>query len=510
MSQSPFLLDLAAMVRAGAVNHAWSLFAGAGLAASDDPAVLTLKGRILKDRARAAEGGARAELYGQAAAAYLAAAPLGGGAYALINAATLSLLAGDEAAARIHALAVLETADDDTPYYQAATRAEALLVLRRFAEARAALDAAVAVAPRAWEDHAVTLRQFRLLLATLNEDDGWLAVLAPPRALHFAGHMAVSPDDEALAGQVASLVSEERVAFGYGALAAGADILIAETLAAAGVELHVLLPADPAVFRAQSVIPWGEAWGPRFDRLIAEADSVRVTAPDATDVGPQAITLAAETAMGLAVLKAAALASEAVQVLVLDEPGAPAATPWTRAGRRQRILTAARRTAAATRSPQSVSPQSVSRLAAFLGCALDLSAETDPRDLLRDLAKAIQDGPVPLTAPSWSGRTLLLVYAAPADAARAARAIAAALGARVRLAASHGLTVMAPDPFGDGPLATSAQAEVVAGLLAATPAGAIHLGLTFAAVLSAAGPADLTQRLMDLTGDELGPYALRA
>jgi tetratricopeptide (TPR) repeat protein len=506
LSQSPFLLDLAAMVRAGAVDHAWSLFTGAGLAASDDPAVLTLKGRILKDRARAAQGAARAELYGQAAAAYLAAAPRGGGAYALINAATLSPASSDRAAARIHALAVLDAADDDTPYYQAATRAEALLVLGRFDEARAALEAAVAVAPKAWEDHAVTLRQFRLLLATLDQDDGWLAVLAPPRALYFAGHMAVSSDDEALAGQVARLVSEERVAFGYGALAAGADILVAEALSAAGVELHVLLPASPAVFRARSVVPWGEAWGPRFDRLIAQADSVRVTARDATDVGPPAIALAAETAMGLAVLKAATLAGEAVRLLVQDqaEPGAPAST-WTQAGRRQRVLTAPRRTAAPGRSVDSAA-----RLAAFLGCALDLPADADPGDLLRDLAAAIQAGPAPLTAASWSGRTLLLVYEAPVDAARAAQAIRARLGAGVRLAAGHGLAVMAPDPFGDGQLATGAEAEAVVGLLAATPPGAIHLGVAFAAALSLAGPADLAQRLVDLTGDELGPYALRA
>ncbi|MGH1558077.1 hypothetical protein ACRAWD_10365 [Caulobacter segnis] len=110
----------------------------------------------------------------------------------MINAATLSLLAGDEAAARVHALAVLETDDDDAPYYQAATRAEALLVLRRFDEAWAALRTRRwRPRPRPEEDHAVTLRQFRLLLEALGGDDAGLARLAPPRSLHFTGHMAV-------------------------------------------------------------------------------------------------------------------------------------------------------------------------------------------------------------------------------------------------------------------------------------------------------------------------------
>lgn len=508
MSQSPFLLELAALVRAGAADHAWTLFVGAGLAASDDPAVLTLEGRILKARARGAEGARRAELYGQAAAAYLAAAPGGGGAYAMINAATLSLLAGDEAAARVHALAVLEADEDDAPYYQAATRAEALLVLRRFDEAWAALDTAVAAAPKAWEDHSVTLRQFRLLLEALGADDAGLARLAPPRSLHFTGHMAVSPDDIELAAQVARIVAEEGVAFGYGALAAGADMVIAEALADAGVELHVLLPLDPAVFRTLSVTPWGEAWGARFDRLMAHAESVRVVMPGAATIDAPTIDLAAETAMGLAVLRAATVAGEAVQLAVLggDEAGASAraAARWTAGGRRQRLLTAPRLTTGV------VSPiDPASRLAAFLGCAVDLPDSVDRDQVLLTLGRAVQDGPSPITAPSWSGRTLLLVYETPDEAAGAALAILAALGESVRLAASYGRTTMAPDPFGGGLLATGAEAEAVSRLLVTTSPGAIHLSLASAAALSLATPANQPSPVTDLTGDELGPYALR-
>lgn len=454
------------------------------------------------------EGAGRAALYGEAAAAYLAAAPGGGGAYALINAATLSLLAGDEAAARIHALAVLQTDDDDAPYYRAATRAEALLLLRRFDEAWAALDAAVSVAPKAWEDHAVTLRQFRLLLETLGEDDAELARLAPPRSLHFTGHMAVSPDGAGLAAEVARLVAEERIAFAYGALAAGADIVIAEALADAGVELHVLLPLDPAVFRTLSVTPWGEAWGARFDRLLIRADSVRVVTPGATKIDAPTIDLAAETAMGLAVLKAATLAGEAVQWAVVGggESGASARAGalWTGGGRRRRVLTAARlTTGAAAQTDPAV------RLAAFLSCAVELPDSAEREAVLSALAQAVEAGPSPITAPSWSGRALLLVYETPGDAAQGARTILAALGERVRLAGSYGLTTLAPDPFGQGMLATGAEAEAVARVLVTTSTGAIHLGVTFAAALCMATPANRPSPVTDLTGDELGPYALR-
>ncbi len=70
-------------------------------------------------------------------------------AYPLINAATLSLLAGD---IDLHTPRPRgrnsERLGCDTPYYQAATRAEALLVLGRIAEARSALAEAVARGPR--------------------------------------------------------------------------------------------------------------------------------------------------------------------------------------------------------------------------------------------------------------------------------------------------------------------------------------------------------------------------
>ncbi len=135
------------MVRAGGADQAWTQFVQMGLTGSSEPAVLLLKGRLLKERARAADGDARRRLFGEAAAAYRQAARDAQDAYPLINAATLSLLAGDIDAARVHAAETLSASDHDTPYYQAATRAEALLVLGRIAEARSALAEAVARGP---------------------------------------------------------------------------------------------------------------------------------------------------------------------------------------------------------------------------------------------------------------------------------------------------------------------------------------------------------------------------
>lgn len=506
MFPTSHLVRIAAMVRAGGADQAWTQFVQMGLRGSSEPAVLLLKGRLLKERARAADGDARRRLFGEAAAAYRQAARDAQDAYPLINAATLSLLAGDIDAARIHAADTLRASDHDTPYYQAATRAEALLVLGQIAEARSALAEAVARGPRAWEDHAVTLRQFRLILGTLGEDDGWLSILAPPRALHFTGHMALSPDDRIAPEAIARLIGEERVMFGYGALAAGADILVAEALVQAGAELYICLPTDPAVFREQSVLPWGAAWVERYDRLLDAADDVQV-ASHAPRMSEEAIALADEIAMGMAVLRAAALSGEAIQLAVLDA-GQPqlagsAAARWIGTGRRQRVIDAQRLDC------EDAEPalRSGANLVAFLGCELETSRDT--ATAVEALARAVEEGPPPLTQPSWTGRRLLLTYRTCLEAAAAAEAVSRALDLDVRIAAGRGLADLAPNPFGPGELAITDGAEAVVAGLAEAPAGAIHLDLSFAAALAQGGPTPLAGRIVNLTGDIQGPYALR-
>src|SRR5687767_1963548 len=102
------LVSIVAYARLGALDHAWRLFREAGLEdVADDPAVLSVRGRLLKARALEAEGAARRELYRQAADAYGRAGALSGATYPLINAATLALLSGDAPQARTRALDIM-------------------------------------------------------------------------------------------------------------------------------------------------------------------------------------------------------------------------------------------------------------------------------------------------------------------------------------------------------------------------------------------------------------------
>jgi hypothetical protein len=243
------LSTIVALARAGALDHAWGQFATAGYDRNDDdPAALTVKGRLLKDHAlRASDEAERRRFYLQSADAYRRSAALQPGTYPLINAATLSLLSGNREQAEEIAQEVLERIarepeEPETPYWRAATEAEAMLLLGRQAEAEAALAAAVAAAPRAWEDHASTLRQFLAIQDELGGDRAWLAVLRPPRSLSYAAAKGDGADpDERLA-----VAPDPDIGFGFGGLAAGYELLVAEALLERGAELHVVLPAAPS------------------------------------------------------------------------------------------------------------------------------------------------------------------------------------------------------------------------------------------------------------------------
>lgn len=318
------LRKILALARAGSISRAWDFFVAEGLAeVSNDPAVLTLNGRLLKDRARKAQGETRAQLYWQSAQAYSAAAALKPDSYPLINAATVSLFAAtpDQMASLARqVLSLLETGNGagETPYWHDATKAEALLLLGQRAGAETALRKAITYAPQAWEDHATTLRQFRAILEYRNEAHDWLAAYAPPKSIYFKGMMGIAADDRHATDAIATLVAKSGARFAFGALAAGADIMIADAVSCAGGDLHVILPVVPDAFKKLSVEPYGEHWLRRFDALFEQAASVEIV-DNSEHMSSASIQLAAAVAKGRAIDNASRLESAAVPVEVTDQ-----------------------------------------------------------------------------------------------------------------------------------------------------------------------------------------------
>ncbi|WP_374543083.1 tetratricopeptide repeat-containing protein [Sphingorhabdus sp.] len=336
--QSDALKTILALARAGATSRAWEAFVAAGFDRREaDFHALTLKGRLLKDRARQAPANARAALFVEAGAAYERAAAVGEESYPLINAAAMAVQAGDRAKAGLLAGRVLHLIESgaergETPYWGKATHAEALLLLGRVDDARACLASAVALAPQAWEDHAVTLRQFALILGELEQDSDWLDRYRPPPVMHFNGILGIAADDGAAHDAIGAAVAAIAPGFAYGALAAGADIIAAEAVLREGAELHVVLPSEREDFRASSVTPLGADWEHRFDRLLSHAESVAICDSD-EGTSTAGVALAELHAMGLAVEKADQLQTRAVALRIEPAHRPALGDPWLHSGR---------------------------------------------------------------------------------------------------------------------------------------------------------------------------------
>jgi tetratricopeptide (TPR) repeat protein len=326
-----------ALARAGATEEAARHFELYGLDGIDDEDVAALRARIAKDFALGSDTPVRTQQAAHAAELYHAIFTRTGGYYPLINAATLSLVAGDADAARERATRVLNLLDgnDDGSYYPAATVGEARLLLGDVDGARAALEQA---AERHHGDYgalATTRRQLRLICELLGLNTDVLGVLAGPSVIHFCGHRIADegtsrrfgPELEAAVAQrIADVVRRHPPGYAYGSLASGADILWAEALLDAGSALHVILPFARDEFVERSVTPSGAGWGERFDRCLEAATSVQFATSDAFLGDDVLFRYCSELAMGLALLRARYLDAEVRQLAVWDgEPAAGAA-----------------------------------------------------------------------------------------------------------------------------------------------------------------------------------------
>ncbi len=322
-----------ARARLGKLDQAMALHDAHGLSGPDEGLdAHALRARILKDMAlgRTPPDGAR---LGEAIAAYRAAYERFGDPFPGINAASLMLLAGDSAGARDLAEALLRMPRLGAPrgYYDAVTRAETLLILGRVAEATRAVNEACVMADADPGARSGTRRQLRLIANRLGLDSeasaALLAPLTPPAVAVFGGQMFESDaaGEAALGEQVAEAVSRLGIGFAYGALAAGADIVIAERLLELGVELNVVLPFRTDDFMACAV-GHDNGWAKRFDGCLNRAATIS-HATEANYVGdPHQIRFGADVAMGMAKLRAAALDAETVQIAAWDgDPGASAA-----------------------------------------------------------------------------------------------------------------------------------------------------------------------------------------
>ena len=288
--------------------------------------VASLDARIAKDEALQETGHRSKAMLQHAAELYETIFRRGGDYYPGINAATLALLCGDRTRAESIAREVLNgcapSPANSEEYYLRATQAEAHLVLGEVDAARNALSAAARAPDRDFSAIATTRRQLRRVCKARGISPDVLEVLSNPAVIHFAGHLPGTRFPESREPEVAlrirAALKEHQVGFGYGSLAAGADILFAEALLEQGAELNVTLPFELEEFKRVSVASAGDQWVARFDTCLKQAKSVTFATTDQYLHDNTLFAYASRIAMGLARLRGRFLDTTPRQIVVWD------------------------------------------------------------------------------------------------------------------------------------------------------------------------------------------------
>ncbi len=281
-----------ALLRAGALKDAQRAVRELIEEGHDDEETLGLAAREAKSRYLHGEPDALKE----ARAAYLRAFQVTRGTWTGINAATLALLDGDEDEAKrlateVGALLAAAPAGSRATYWHEATSGEVALLLGDLQKAIAHYSAARRIEPRAYGNHRSVRDNALAILSARGLPSSTLQGVFPGVGVAaFSGHMVDSPGRTPprfpphLVGSVATSIEqairEHGVEIGVAGAACGGDILFLEAMQRLGKETIIVLPHPVEAFRKVSVTdPAGEAWGKRFDTVVASASELIVLAP---------------------------------------------------------------------------------------------------------------------------------------------------------------------------------------------------------------------------------------
>ncbi len=519
-------LSVLALARSGATESAERQFRVQGLEgmeplpelAEDVPA---LGARLAKDRALAATGDRRRRLAALAAHRYASVFERTGGHFSGVNAATMALVAGDEARAadlarRSLAVAGRDTREDDAAaFWRRASVAEAQLLLGDVDAGSEALRAAAASPGDAPARRAVTRRQLRLVCELTGADPSLLEAIANPRVVHFCGHRleAGTGTEVQVRQELGAVLAELDVGAGWGSLAAGGDLLGAEALLDRGASLHVVLPCAVDDFVAASVHPAGAEWIPRFRACLDRAASVTFATEDALLGHDVLFEYTSRRAMGEAVLHADRLDAEVVQVAVWD--GEPAkgrvgtgadVEAWRATGRPNRIVALDGRRATGPPLTRPPGPDRVVRVLLF-GDIKGFSRLREPElpsffaAVMGELARVLDESDAVRYRNSW-GDGLYVVLDDVVAAARVALALQTAVARidhealglpadlRLRLGAHAGPVFAGHDPIRDEPTFFGTQVTRTARIEPRTPEGEVYATDAFAALVRFDAPAD--------------------
>ncbi|WP_300528916.1 adenylate/guanylate cyclase domain-containing protein [Maricaulis sp.] len=518
------------LVKSGALERARSLYSRYQLDRADfDEDCLALGARLEKASAFETEASAFPAQARRAAKRYEDVFEITGGHYPGINAASMYLLAGDKPRSERLARRVLHESlggtatDPEEAYYRGATQAEAHLLLGDTRAMRLALSAARDCDPSNTIALATSLQQLRLIADALGVKQEIFSGVQPGRPVHFAGNifpLGSAPGEVSQAAETRLVrqidLALEAVSAGpaFGAVAAGADILIAEAILRRGGSLNVVLPVPVGVFIESSVRPFGSPWIKRCEACLNAASQIIEVTSDRRIISGETLNFSSRVAMGLARMRAEVLATEPHQILVSDPGANPArgfgtvhdAGQWHRAGLDQTVIPFKRQKSSSNLPKRSDADighgfRPVMRAMLFIDISgssrvaedrVPAFVDTVLRRLV-DEVDQLEDSPV--YTDSW-GDGLFLAFEQTAPAARAATRLREAFAAidlaaaelpdslDIRIGGHYGPVHEGEDPLQKRPTLFGAQVAIAARIEPCAVPGSICVSEAFAAVLA--------------------------
>jgi len=539
------LRGVLSLANAGATDLALAKFEQHGLAQSQHLDARTLLGRLKKDQAYGTTGPRQLELLAEARSVYEAAYRAAletrnpEAYYPGINAATLALLAGDQAAAGTLArevLSLLGTRMDawtrvDTPdrYWVLATAIEANLIVGDLAAARALVAPAIQASGLNYADLSTTGRQLERIIGAKGLQFDTLGGFVPPTIIHYVGHLISVPgrpgrfpaeEEDQIADKIGQVLDGMRIGGAYGSLAAGSDLLFVEALQARGIAVNIILPFDKHDMIEQSVRPAGEDWVERFETCLERAKTVRYATEDRHLGDDHLFTYCSSLAMGLAVLFARHMYAPLRQLVVWDGEARSGVAGtvsdmkiWMKAGHPQTIIRCGTREPSddisSYRRPDVPHGRRDTRAMLF-GDIHGFSKLTDAQlpvfaeRIMGTLGKVIQRHKDDIAFVNTWGDGIFVVFPDAGRAAECALALQdalreldlAAIGLpsdlKLRLGGHLGPVYELPDPVMNRPNYYGAHVSRAARIEPITPEGCVYVTETFAAVLALHNASDFS------------------
>lgn len=313
-----------ALVRSGATEAANTVVEKLRSEGEADEETLGMLGRTYKDLAATATTPAQRTHYlKRSAETYGEAYRRSRGSWSGINAATMSLLIGEDEYARKLAQDVRNECLGALPkhkgdqYWLLAALGEAALILHDLPQAETWYSRAAEHGKKRFGDLNSSRRNARLILRHCNEDENWIDnCLRIPCVVVFAGHMIDRPDrsearfpedlERAVANKIQQQIDFLKPGFGFSSAACGSDILFVEAMLNYGAEVSVVLPYNKEEFICDSVesAPASKKWRARFDRVLGRAARVITASSQRLEIGGVSYEFCNELILGLATIRA--------------------------------------------------------------------------------------------------------------------------------------------------------------------------------------------------------------